>query len=91
MNVFVIGVVQINILSSPQGFLPQGPVFKGQIMLSNRKIAIQGISINKTYCTIHQIEIYQVDSDIHSLNNWGQNLKCHGAMFHHWGHMLSEI
>lgn len=51
MNVFVIGVVQINILSSPQGFLPQDSVFKGQIMLSNRKIAIQWISINITYCT----------------------------------------
>ena len=35
----------------PQGFLPQDPVFKGQIMLSNRKIAIQWISINITYCT----------------------------------------
>lgn len=60
-------------------------------MLSNRKFAIQWININKTYCTIHQIEIYQVDSVIHYLNNWGQNLNCHGAMSHHWGHMLSEI
>ena len=27
---------------------------------------------NKTYCAIHQIEIYSVDSVIHPSNNWSQ-------------------
>ena len=31
---------------------------KGQIMLSNGYIATQWISLKKTYCTIHRIDIY---------------------------------
>ena len=35
-----------------------------------RYIAIQWISVNKTYYAIHWITIYPVDSVIHTLNNW---------------------
>ena len=34
--------------------------------------AIQWISVNKTYCSIHQIEIYPVDSIVHPSTNQGQ-------------------
>ena len=36
--------------------------FKGWIVLSNGSIAVQWISVNQTFCAIHEIEIYQVDS-----------------------------
>ena len=45
---------------------------KSWITLSTRQIAIQRISIMKTNCTIHWIEIYPVDNAIHLSNNWGQ-------------------
>ena len=35
-------------------------------------ITIQRISVHKTYCAIHQIEIYPVKSAIQPLNNQGQ-------------------
>ena len=42
-------------------------MFKVQITLSHKKFAIQQFSVNKTYCIIHQIDIYPVDSIIHPL------------------------
>ena len=45
---------------------------KSWITLSTRQIAIQRISIMKTNCTIHWIEIYPVDNAIHLSTNWGQ-------------------
>ena len=36
------------------------------------RIPTQWINIRETYCVIHWLEIYQVDSAIHLLNNWDQ-------------------
>ena len=47
-------------------------LFKRRIALSIGKITIQRISIRKTDCTIHWIEIYPLDSVIHLLNNWAK-------------------
>ena len=47
-------------------------MFKSWIALSIGVISIQWISISKTNCTTHWIEIYLVDRAIHLLNNWGQ-------------------
>ena len=46
-------------------------LYKGQITLSNKKIAMQWMSDSKTYCVIHWIEIYSVDNVIQPFNNWG--------------------
>ena len=45
---------------------------KGRIKLSNGEIAIQWISDCKTYCVIHRIDIYPVDSVVQFSNNRGQ-------------------
>ena len=43
----------------------QGPDVQRADNTFPQKIAIQQFSVNKTYCTVHQIEIYPVDSVIH--------------------------
>ena len=46
-------------------------LLNGWITLTNEWIAIQRISVNKTYCAIHLIEIYPRNNVIHSSINWG--------------------
>ena len=65
-------------------------LFKRWIALSTGQITIQRISIRETNCAIQRIEIYPVDSLIHLLNNWGQDLasysRCKSLTFK--GHTL---
>ena len=49
-------------------------LFKGRITLSNGCIAIQRISVNKEYCTIHKMEIYTVVIVIEQSGPGGQQL-----------------
>ena len=48
-------------------------LYKGQITLSNRQIAIQRISDCETFGVLHWIEIYPELS--YPLKNWGQNFR----------------
>ena len=48
-------------------------LFKGWITLSTGKIAIQRISVYKTYYGIRWIAIYKLNNVIHLSNNLGQN------------------
>ena len=58
-------------------------LYKGQIMLSNRQITIQGISDGKMYSVIQWIETYPVDSVIQPLNNQAR-FSFHKANNLHW-------
>lgn len=45
-------------------------MFKGQMTLTSRSMAIQQINVNKIYSIIHWIEIYPLESVIHPSTNW---------------------
>ena len=45
-------------------------MFKGQMTLTSRSMAIQQINVNKIYSIIHWIEIYLLESVIHPSTNW---------------------
>ena len=50
------------------------PIVQRAETLSNRCIAIQRISVNKEYCTIHKMEIYTVVIVIEQSGPGGQQL-----------------
>ena len=66
-------------------------LYKSWITLSNGYIAIQRISDSKTYCVIHRIEIYPVDSVIRPSNNRGLEVIANiDVSFQHHAQQLLE-
>ena len=51
-------------------FHSRAQMFKGQMTLTSRSMAIQQINVNKIYSIIHRIEIYPLESVIHPSTNW---------------------